>query len=165
METEIGMAKSQPEFILQKMIAQYLRTAYPHVKFVSVNIGKLSMPQAVRNKAIQCDGFACPDMLVFDKRTGHKIALELKAASPYTKDGSFKRDRKTPRGTYHIDEQNEACLYLQGCGFMTAFVWEFNQARALIDGHLRESNQQFAARLRKERNGGRPISAEIAVED
>lgn len=61
--------KQQPEFELQKMVAQYLRIAHKNVFFLSDTVAsvKLTIPQGARNKSIQCPTFSCPDLMIFEK--------------------------------------------------------------------------------------------------
>ena len=79
--------KQQPEFILQKQICQYLQLQYPSVLFVSTGSSfKLTMPQAIRNKSIQKDGFHCPDLIILEpKRDFAGLFLELKVETPFKK--------------------------------------------------------------------------------
>lgn len=124
--------KNQPEFELQKMIAQYLRTAYKDVKFLSdVRAAlKLTIPQQVRQKAVQADNFACPDMMIFAARgMWHGMFLEIKAESPFKKDGTLKKSD-------HLEAQSRAMNELMAEGYEAFFVWSFEQARSFIDRYL-----------------------------
>ena len=80
-----------PEYKLQKAVCQYLEMQYPNVLFLSDTIAsvKLTMQQAVRNKAIQKKGFKCPDLLILEpSKFGHcGLFLELKIKSPFKKNG------------------------------------------------------------------------------
>ncbi len=125
--------KQQREFELQKMIAQYLRTAFPKVKFLSdVRAStRLTIPQQVRQKAVQADGFACPDMIIFAVRHGDAgLFLEIKAESPFKRDGSLKKSD-------HLGAQYRALSELLAEGYRASFVWNFDRARTLIDWYLK----------------------------
>ena len=60
------MPKNQLEFILQKQICQWLSIQYPDVLFLSDTVAsvKLTMPQSIRNKSIQKNGFKTPDLII-----------------------------------------------------------------------------------------------------
>jgi hypothetical protein len=126
------MSKAQPEYQLQKTLCEYLRIKYPHVLFHSTLSGmNLTMPQAVRNKQIQKDGFAIPDLLVLEARKGfHALFLELKPANPFRQDGRLKKDA-------HLEKQRNSIRELTDKGFAAFFVWSFEDAKKLIDDYLR----------------------------
>ena len=99
---------------------------------------KLTLPQATRNKAIQKEGFKCPDLIIFKPKydnTGkvlyHGLFIELKIESPYLKDGlSLKADK-------HIQGQAETMNQLRIEGYWCGFCWDFNQAKSIIDNYLK----------------------------
>jgi hypothetical protein len=126
--------KAQPEFQLQKMIAQYLRTAHKGVHFLSdVRAAlRLTIPQQVRAKSIQADNFACPDMVIFEPRLPHYCGmfLELKAESPFKRDGMLKKDN-------HIQRQYSDILSLRIKHYHADFYWDFEVARSAIDAYLK----------------------------
>ena len=125
--------KAQPEFQLQCAIAEYLRTAYPKVKFLSdVRAAlKLTIPQQVRSKKVQADNFACPDMVIFAARKGyHGMFLELKAQTPFKKDGALKTDP-------HLARQDEAIYGLMEEDYYAHFYWDFDTAKDTIDWYLK----------------------------
>ncbi len=126
------MSKNQPEFNLQCAIAEYLRRVYPHVKFLSdVRASlKLTIPQQVRSKRIQADGFACPDLMIFAVRGNYGgMLLELKAESPFRKDGLLKVDP-------HLARQADAIEALQAEGYHADFYWDIDTAMTAIDRYL-----------------------------
>ncbi|MBX3288336.1 MAG: hypothetical protein KF855_03230 [Acidobacteria bacterium] len=144
--------KSQPEFLLQSQIAEYLRKAHPRILFLSDVRASLSLtiPQARRSKLIQADGFACPDLVIFAARRGfYGLFLEIKAETPFKIDGTLKRRmvKRNGREYDHLAEQQKAIDNLRKSGYKAEFVWKFNDAADWIDWYLKESNQQFAARL------------------
>ncbi len=126
--------KAQPEFELQKQVAQWLRLQYPTVPFLSdVRASmKLTIPQQVRSKQIQADNFACPDMMIFKMRGGYGgLFLELKAESPFRKDGV------TLLRNDHLEAQAETIIQLQVEGYHAAFYWEFETIRMAVNEYLR----------------------------
>jgi len=125
--------KAQPEYQLQCLVSEYLRKAHPGVMFLSdVRASlKLTIPQQVRSKKVQADGFACPDMMVFHAAHGyHGMFLELKASSPYRKDGKLKKDE-------HLESQWDAILQLQNAGYHAVFYWNINTVIAELEWYLK----------------------------
>lgn len=128
------MSKQQPEYELQCQIAEYLCRQYPNVLFASDVKGsiKLTIPQAVRWKKLQKPGFAQPDLVIFEKRKGYgALFLELKAESPYRKDGTLKKSE-------HLQAQMDSLLALERAGYFAVFCWEFSAAKCFIDSYLRD---------------------------
>lgn len=125
---------NHPEYNLQKSICQYLDLQYRDVLYMSDTIAacKLTMQQAVRNKAIQKANFKCPDLIIFKPNgTYHGMFLELKVESPYYKDGSgLKADK-------HVHGQAESMIKLAAEGYFCSFAWTFDQAKSLIDNYLK----------------------------
>ena len=131
------MSKQQPEFTLQSQVCEYLQNQYPKVRFMSDTIAfvKLTIPQQVRNKKIQCFGFKCPDLLIFSTRMvdGERFSglfIELKAETPYKVDGF------TLKKNEHVELQNKELDTLSSEGYFTAFAWTFDMARGIIDKYL-----------------------------
>lgn len=125
--------KAQPEYQLQKALAEYLRKGYPSVLFLSdVRASlRLTIPQQLRAKAIQADNFACPDMVIFEARGDwHGMFMELKADSPYKKNGDLKKDS-------HLERQADALIALQEKGYHADWYWTFDEARKQIDWYLK----------------------------
>ncbi len=128
------------EYQLQKAAVKYLRAQYPNVLFLSDTIAavKLTMPQAARNKAIQCEGFKCPDLLILEPRGGyHGLFIELKTESPYKKDGGIKASQND-----HLKLQHETILKLQRMNYKALFLWDFDLIKETIDWYMgREASQ------------------------
>jgi hypothetical protein len=126
--------KQQPEYQLQKAVCQYLRAQYPNVMFLSDTIAacKLTIPQQVRNKAIQCEGFKCPDLLILEPRGGyHGLFIELKTETPYKKDGGIKASKND-----HLKLQAETLQNLRGKKYLATFAWDFDQIKQMIDDYF-----------------------------
>ena len=124
--------KQQPEFEFQKTLAQYLCVQYPKVLFLSDMRGFLSLtfPQANRSKSVQKPEFLCPDLILFSARRGyHGLFLELKAESPFKKNGELKSN---PR----LEAQAQTILDLQMIGYFAEFAWDFDETKILIDWYL-----------------------------
>jgi len=121
------------EYQLQKQICTYLKLQYPTVLFLSDLSGQpMTMLQAVRNKAIQKDGFSCPDLLILEPRLRgnyHGLFLELKKESPFKKNGQLKSN-------LHLMKQHESIKLLQERNYVAQFVWTFDDAKLLIDDYL-----------------------------
>lgn len=127
--------KEQPEFELQKQVCQYLRLQYPNVLFMTDTIAavKLTIPQQVRNKAVQKQGFKCPDLFVFEKRENYGgLFLELKVETPFKKDGQIKASQND-----HLHLQNETLKDLRKKGYYALFAWTFEMCKDYIDCYLK----------------------------
>jgi len=126
--------KAQPEYILQKQICAYLRNQYPKTYFLSDTVAsvKLTLPQQARNKAIQCEGFKTPDLIIFEPKAKYSgLMLELKIETPFKKNGEIKASQNN-----HLQLQNETLNRLQWIGYMAEFVWSFDMAKELIDEYM-----------------------------
>lgn len=126
------MSKNQPEFELQAALSHYLRAQFPGVPFLSdVRASlKLTIPQQVRAKKIQADGFACPDMVIFiPKNGGGAMFLELKAETPWRRDSDLKKGE-------HLARQWETIQRLRELGYHADFYWDFEMAKAAIREYL-----------------------------
>lgn len=126
------MPKNQPEFELQCAVAEYLRRQYPNVMFLSdVRASlKLTGPQQVRQKKLQADNFAMPDMVIFKPSYGfHGLFLEFKAETPFKKDGTLKKNE-------HLEAQATAIERLENLDYLAMFVWDFERAKEFIDTYL-----------------------------
>lgn len=124
--------KNQPEFELQKTVCNYLNYQYPKVPYLSDTIAsvKLTIPQQVRNKAIQKDGFKCPDLLILEPRKGYAgLFIELKTKSPFKKNGEL---LKNP----HVEEQAKTLKQLEERGYQAHFSWSFEMTKQLIDNYF-----------------------------
>ena len=132
--------KEQPEYILQKAVAKYLSLQYPNAFFLSDTVAavKLTMQQAVRNKAIQKTGFKCPDLLILEpyKKDGEIIYcglfIELKTESPY-----LKKDPAVLKASPHIEAQMETIKKLKKKGYYAVMLWHYDEITALIDAYLK----------------------------
>lgn len=83
------------EYVLQKAICRLLDYQYPKVLYLSDTIAnlKLTVPQKARNKAIQKEGFKCPDLLILEPNKFYKgLFIELKIKSPFKKNGELYSD-------------------------------------------------------------------------
>lgn len=124
--------KQQPEYILQRQVCEYLKTAYPKIYFLSDTVAqiKLTFSQQSRNKAIQCSRFKCPDLLILCPANGyHGLFIELKAKTPFKLNGELLKDE-------HLQGQAETIAELNRLGYMACFGWEFEQVRRIIDEYL-----------------------------
>jgi hypothetical protein len=134
--------KNQDEYKLQTAVCDYLRAQYPNALFLSDTVAsvKLTMPQAVRNKRIQCPDFKCPDLLILETRQLTAMAefyglfIELKKESPYLKDGMTIKASQND----HLKLQWESILKLRKRGYFADWVWTWAQAIKTIDWYLGE---------------------------
>ena len=120
------------EYDLQKAVCNYLNLQYPEVLYLSDTIAscKLTMQQAVRNKAIQKGGFKCPDLLILNARHGFfGLFIELKIDSITRKNGNYKSE--------HIKAQAETIEQLNELGYKAMFAVGFEQTKKIIDSYLK----------------------------
>ena len=121
-----------PEYELQKSVCKYLNLKYPNVLYMSDTIAnvKLNMMQAVRNKAIQKDGFKCPDLLIFyPNGTYCGLFIELKVKSPYKLNGELKKDP-------HLQGQQSTINTLNLIGYKALFCTGIDEAIKTIDEYF-----------------------------
>lgn len=125
--------KKQPEFEIQKAICDYLEMQYPKVLFLSDTIAsiKLTIPQQVRNKSIQKEGFKCPDLLILEPRGKYAgLFIEIKVVTPYKKNGELKKSD-------HLEGQDKSLKYLAKKGYYTGFAWGFDGVKDVIDNYMK----------------------------
>jgi hypothetical protein len=121
-----------PEYELQKSVCKYLNLKYPNVLYMSDTIAhaKLTMMQALRNKAIQKDGFKCPDLLIFyPNGTYCGLFIELKVKSPYKLNGELKKDP-------HLQGQQATINTLNLIGYKALFCTGIDEAIKTIDEYF-----------------------------
>lgn len=123
----------KPEQILREQITRYLKLQYPDAIY-KVDLEsdiKLTIFQGVRNKQLQY-GRGYPDLFIAEPRTVYSgMFLELKAETPYLKDG------KTLRSSEHIKEQFEMIWKLKRRGYYADFGVGFEDCKRQIDAYMR----------------------------
>ena len=123
-----------PEYKLQKQICKYLELQYRDVVFLSDTVAncKLTMIQAVRNKAIQKDGFKTPDLLILEPRGDyHGLFIELKVKSPY------KKNSKELLSNEHLKGQQKSITHLLNKGYYACFSVGLDETKKIIDEYMR----------------------------
>lgn len=134
------MRKEHPEYTLQKQVCKYLNMQYPNVMFLSDTIAavKLTFPQQARNKAIQKEGFKCPDLLILKPKITESnkmiyagLFIELKTKTP------FKANGINLLSNPHIEAQSKTLHQLSQLGYYACFAWSFEMAKEIIDKYLR----------------------------
>ena len=122
-----------PEYQLQKAVCQYLELNHPKVLFMSDTIAsvKLTKPQAGRNKAIQKNGFKCPDLLILEPiGRCHGLFIELKIVSPFKKNGDLKKSE-------HLEGQQKTITNLNDRGYFACFATGLNETIGIIESYLK----------------------------
>ena len=120
------------EYNIQKSVCQYLEIQFPDILFLSDTIAnvKLTMFQGARNKAIQKDGFKCPDLLILQPNTKFKgLFIELKIKSPFKKNGELFKNE-------HLEGQQKAIDKLNELGYFACFSVGFDETKNVIDKYL-----------------------------
>lgn len=130
------MPKAQPEYELQKAVCQYLELQYPDVLFVSTGIPfNLRPQQGARIKAINKNGFKCPDLIIFEARRGyHGLLIELKVKDILKKDGNLLKNK-------HVEAQQKSLYALESKQFCARFEVGFDDAKHTIDWYLKGEKQ------------------------
>lgn len=124
--------KKQPEFELQKSICKWLNLQHPNVLYLSDTVAsiKLTIPQQVRNKSIQKNGFKTPDLIILQPNGIYSgLFIELKVKSPYKKDGTLLKDE-------HLEAQQKTINDLNSKGYFACFSWDFERTITLINDYL-----------------------------
>ncbi len=122
------------EYELQKSLCQYLESQYKNVLFVSDTIGniKLTMGQAVRNKAIQKQGFKTPDLLILEPNSRYSgLFIEIKNSFD---DVFTKREKKLKND--HVKAQYESILRLRKKGYFACFGIGLGDCIEIIDSYM-----------------------------
>jgi hypothetical protein len=129
--------KQQPEYDLQKGVCKFLNLQYPKVLFLSDSIAsnKLTIPQQVRNKAIQKTGFNCPDLLILEPNDTYKgLFIELKVLTPFKKDGELK-------ASDHLLGQYNTIQDLNRIGYFACFSWGLEMTINIINRYIKNEIQ------------------------
>lgn len=124
--------KKQPEFELQKACKRYLDLQYKNVQYDSDTIAsiKLTVPQQVRNKAIQKDGFKKPDIAIYQPNFYHHgLFIELKVKSPFKKNGELLKNE-------HLEGQQRTIDELNSLGYFATFATGFDEFKRIVDEYM-----------------------------
>lgn len=124
--------KKNLEYHLQKQVCTYLNNQYPNVMYYSTGIGLgLTLPQAIRNKAIQKDNFHCPDLLILECKKGFAgLFIELKATTIFKKNGDLLKSE-------HVENQLKTIDLLKLKGYESDIAIGFDEAKLIIDSYLK----------------------------
>jgi hypothetical protein len=125
--------KQQPEYDLQKGVCKFLSLQYPKVLYLSDTIAslRLTIPQQVRNKAIQKSGFHCPDLLILQPNDTYKgLFIELKVLTPFKKDGELK-------ASDHLLAQWNTIQDLNQLGYFACFSWGLEMTINIINLYIK----------------------------
>lgn len=128
------MSKNQPEFELHKSICKYLDLQHQKLLYLSDTIAsvKLTIPQQVRNKAIQKKGFKTPDLIILEpNKYYHGLFIELKVKTPFKKDGTILKDE-------HLESQQQTINNLNKKGYFACFSWSFEMTIAIIEKYIKD---------------------------
>jgi hypothetical protein len=129
--------KQQPEYDLQKGVCRFLNMQYPKVLYLSDTIAslRLTIPQQVRNKAIQKSAFNCPDLLILQPNETYKgLFIELKVLTPFKKDGELK-------ASDHLINQWNTIQDLNQLGYFACFSWGLEMTINIINLYIKNEIQ------------------------
>jgi hypothetical protein len=125
--------RTYPEYQLQVQISNYLNLQIhmgSDLTFYNSEKGSAKMTDQQQGRykpLLPLDSFKQPDLMVIKKGQAEALYLELKAKSPFKKDG------KTLLANEHIEAQAKSLEYLRTCGHTAEFCWSFDDAKRLID--------------------------------
>ena len=119
---------------LHKTICKYIKLQYPKTIFITDGSGlRVSIGEAKRLKQLRSDN-GIPDIIIFQpNKCFHALFIEVKAKSPFKKDGTLFADK-------HLQEQQDMKTRLNNLGYYAEFVWSFNQATKIIDDYMNNYN-------------------------
>ena len=113
----------------------YIKNQYPKVLF-NTDLSGVRLPYNLAKKVSKLRsnrGF--PDIGIYESKRGFSgLFLEVKKESPFRKDGELKTDK-------HIKEQSIMHDMLRIRNYQVHFVWDFDQAKVLIDYYLNEDKR------------------------
>jgi len=121
------------EYTLQRQVCQWLSLQHKEILFLSDTIAavKLTLPQGARNKAIQKNGFKCPDLIILQPNEKYNgLFIELKTETPFKRDGTIKKNE-------HLEGQLKTLQDLRNKGYFAEFCWSFYMATDLINKYLK----------------------------
>ena len=127
------MRTNHKEDNLEEQISSYLQRRYPKTifRFDSSASAKKSMFQAVRFKKLHgrwTKGY--PDLIILEARNGyHGLFIELKAVTPYKKDGTLKKSE-------HLERQEAYHSLLMDRGYLAVFGVGFDAVRLIVDTYM-----------------------------
>jgi len=122
------------EKILHRNICSYIKLQYPKTIFITDSSGiRVSVGEATRLKKLRsCNGI--PDIIIFEPTGLYAgLFLEVKAKTPYRRDGELYTDQ-------HLREQKAVIDRLNKLGYHACFVWNFEMARKIINRYMDEKN-------------------------
>lgn len=122
------------EKAIHKAICKYIDLAYPDVIYTSDASGlRLSMGLRVQMKAIRCNNYVIPDLIILNPAgTQHGLLLEVKKDKNevYRKDGEMRQDE-------HIKSQAKVLFRLEQLGYRAEFACGFDHAKSIIDEYMK----------------------------
>ena len=115
---------------LQLQICEYINSQHPTALFNTDLAGmKMTMGQAKKVKKLRKTN-GMPDLQILKSNSKFNgLFLELKSVTPFKKNGELKKDD-------HIKEQSEVLTLLSMQGYKAVFVWDFNDAKLIIDNYM-----------------------------
>lgn len=123
-----------PELKLQKKIADYLKTNYPGVYFISDALG-LNTSWGIKQILLQTNSeHKHLDIFIAKKSVYGNFSglfMEIKSESPFNKDGSIRASKDD-----HLLKQHEVIKMLRMEGYKAEFEWRLEIAVEVIHAYL-----------------------------
>lgn len=128
----------QKESVLHNQIAQYIKAQYKDALFISDMSGvKLTIGQSVKLAKLRSNkGY--PDIFLIEPLKGYAgLFIELKAETPFKKDGTLKKSE-------HLEQQSNMLEKLQERGFMAVFGVGFDATKKIIDDYMEKPKGEIS---------------------
>jgi len=122
----------KPERRLQLQVCQYIKTKYPKVIFWANDSGEKKTIGLAKLVKRMRSGSKIPDLWISEAQGGWAgLYLELKAETPYKKDGTVKANP-------HLQAQFEMMDRLIDKGYMACFAWSLEGAIATVRNYMNQ---------------------------
>jgi len=115
---------------LHLAICEYIKWQYPSIIFTSEPSGVRVTPGIARELARMRSGKGLPDLWILEPNKEYKaLTIELKAVSPYRKDGTLKKSE-------HLESQSQVLALLREKGYYAEFCTGFDETVETINKYM-----------------------------
>jgi len=122
----------KPERRLQLQLCEWLQTQYPTLIFWANDSGEKKTIGLAKLAKRMRSGSKIPDVWISEPRGEWcGLYIELKAESPYLKDGSLSK-------AAHVQAQNKMLDRLIDKGYMACFAWTLEGAIATVRNYMNQ---------------------------
>ncbi len=136
----------KPEALLAVKVSNYLQLQYPKVMFQYSIGADVRLPVHIAKRLHNLNGRwsrGFIDLFIYEAKNGYcGLGIELKATSPYKKDGTLKKNS-------HLERQDNFHQMLRDRGYKCEFAVGLDEVKVLIDEYLKEQNETINSKTRK----------------